>query len=481
MVRVIRWSLLGDEPDGTANKGSRERVVTMLKTMKWLLAGLCTGLMLTACGDTNDTAENTPAPSDGPTYHEHVQPILASSCGSCHSPGNVGPFTFSTYAEAYEYATLIQNSIASKRMPPMPPDVENCRPLDDERVMAPDDRAVVLAWIEAGMPEGDPALASNGATESALSSEDMLGMPTGAATWGYDFEPTPDVFEEHRCILVDPGWEEDVHLRAVGVEIDNPAVVHHVIQFAASPTEANLARIAELEAEDDIPGWACPNGSRVNGAGSIGGYAPGARNRPFPDGATLTLEAGTKVIMQMHYNYATARSADQTQTLFWEVDEPSPKSPRNIAAINAWFQIPEGAESHTAEGFAPVLPAGSQPGMATGVGTMSAPEGWAWAVNAHMHVRGKEVRIDRIAADGTEECMLHIPNWDFNWQGSYRFKEPMALNAGDTVRVRCTWDNSYENQPLGWDGEQQESRDIRFGDGTFDEMCLGIVQMTDFD
>ena len=206
-------------------------------------------MTMMACGDVTESDDATvPTPAEGPTYYEHVEPILASSCGSCHTPGNVGPFTFSTYAEAYEYGTLIQNSVASKRMPPMPPDTENCRPLDDERVMTDEQRALVSAWVEAGMPEGDASLASESTVENALSAEDSLGNPTDTLTWGYDFEATPDLYEEWRCIVVDPGWEENVHLRAVGVAIDNPAVVHHIIQFAALPGGSTDARIAELEA-----------------------------------------------------------------------------------------------------------------------------------------------------------------------------------------------------------------------------------------
>ena len=143
------------------------------------------------------------------------------------------------------------------------------------------------------------------------------------------------------------------------------------------------------------------------------------------------------------------------------------------------FEIPEGAISYTAEGYSSILADGES--ISTPLSPLSTSEGWAWGASAHMHSRGKEIRIDRISPDGTEECMLHIPKWDFNWQGSYRFKEPMALYQGDTIRITCTWDNSYDNQPIGWDGEQQESRTIRWGDGTFDEMCLGGVTITDFD
>ena len=182
--------------------------------------------------------------------------------------------------------------------------------------------------------------------------------------------------------------------------------------------------------------------------------------------------------MQMHYNYAIERGNDQSQTLFWEVDEPSDKSPRGLTLVNQWFKIPEGAVSYTAEGWSSILAEGE--GVPTSIAPLSTREGWAWGASGHMHARGKELRIDLVHEDNTEECMLHIPKWDFNWQGSYRFKEPMALRAGDRVRITCTWDNSHENQPIGWDGEQQESREITWGDGTFDEMCLGNLQITDF-
>ena len=105
-------------------------------------------------------------------------------------------------------------------------------------------------------------------------------------------------------------------------------------------------------------------------------------------------------------------------------------------------------------------------------------KGLIWGANAHLHTRGKAVRIDLLRTDGTEECLLDIPEWDFNWQGSYRFKEPVRANAGDQVRITCSWDNSAGNQPI-IDGQPMEPRDIQWGDSTFDEMCLGGVQMTD--
>ena len=57
---------------------------------------------------------------------------------------------------------------------------------------------------------------------------------------------------------------------------------------------------------------------------------------------------------------------------------------------------------------------------------------------------------------------------------SYRFKEPVQTNAGDEIRITCTWDNSAGNQPIV-DGQPLEPRNITWGDSTFDEMCLGGV------
>lgn len=426
----------------------------------WVLAG-CSG----------ESAEQPEI--DGPTYYEHVAPILEKSCNGCHEPGNIGPFSFGSYEEALSYADIIAPVVRSKQMPPFPPRNDgSCRELVDERVMNDADRQTLLDWVEAGAPEGDPTAAPTAAVVDIDLAED-LGQPTSYADWGFDFQPTEGLYEEWRCLLVDPGWEEAVHLKAVGVEPGNRGVVHHIIVMGVLP--GNDAALAELEGEDEIPGYWCPNGSRIDGTFNIAGYAPGSPTRPFPDGATVTLPPGTKFLMQMHYNYAAVRENDVSKALFWEVDEPSDKRPKRLTLVNQWFEIPKGAVSYTAEGFSKIVGVGEpRPTL------LSQEEGMAWGVSAHMHTLGKEAKIELLREDGTEECLLHIPKWDFSWQGSYRFKEPLELYKGDRVKISCTWDNSQENQAIGPDGQQIETRTVIWGDGTFDEMCLGGVSMTSF-
>jgi hypothetical protein len=100
-----------------------------------------------------------------------------------------------------------------------------------------------------------------------------------------------------------------------------------------------------------------------------------------------------------------------------------------------------------------------------------------WSASLHMHTRGTHAvtRINR--ADGTQECMLDIPRWDFHWQGAYAFQTPKTYNPGDSLYLECHWDNSASNQPIV-NGQQMPPIDVNWGEGTTDEMCLGGFYIT---
>jgi hypothetical protein len=69
-------------------------------------------------------------------------------------------------------------------------------------------------------------------------------------------------------------------------------------------------------------------------------------------------------------------------------------------------------------------------------------------------------------ADGSQECLLSIPRWDFNWQSSYSFAEPIEFHPGDQLHLECEWNNEAGAETVNW------------GDGTADEMCLGVYYVT---
>jgi hypothetical protein len=94
-----------------------------------------------------------------------------------------------------------------------------------------------------------------------------------------------------------------------------------------------------------------------------------------------------------------------------------------------------------------------------------------------MHLLGNSGRLSVERADGSSTCMVQIDDYDFGWQSSYAFREPITVSPGDELRLECHHDNSLENQPL-IDGERAEPIDVAWGEGTRDEMCLGVFLMT---
>ena len=98
----------------------------------------------------------------------------------------------------------------------------------------------------------------------------------------------------------------------------------------------------------------------------------------------------------------------------------------------------------------------------------------------HMHLLGTQGRAWVEKSDGTSRCLLEIDDWDFNWQEAYSLEETVRVDAGDRMHLQCHWDNSAENQPI-IDGELVAPEDVSWGDGTRDEMCLGVYYITGVD
>ena len=101
-----------------------------------------------------------------------------------------------------------------------------------------------------------------------------------------------------------------------------------------------------------------------------------------------------------------------------------------------------------------------------------------WSVLNHMHRVGVDMRTSVIRGND-ETCLLQTPDWDFDWQRFYEYDVEIAdsfrVQAGDIVRVHCTYDNTLDNPDVvsalaevGLD----EPQDVYVGEGTLDEMCL---------
>lgn len=97
-------------------------------------------------------------------------------------------------------------------------------------------------------------------------------------------------------------------------------------------------------------------------------------------------------------------------------------------------------------------------------------------MNPHMHLRGKWMRYIARYPDGSEETLLNVPNYRFDWQRSYELKEPKRLPKGTELVVEAAWDNS----PLNLNNPDP-GKTVRWGEQTFDEMFFASFRFTDAD
>jgi hypothetical protein len=303
-----------------------------------------------------------------------------------------------------------------------------------------------------------------------------------------DYAPasSPD---DYRCFLIPWPEEltEDQFVTAYEVYPGERSIVHHVIMFIAPPNTVD-AFVALDDAEPGA-GYTCFGGpGETNGLPPrwLGAWVPGVDPFFAPEGVGLRVEPGSMLIMQVHYNTMPGNEVVDRSSIGIEY-APDVERPAAIVPLAdlAWLtqpgsmMIPAGDLNVTHEVSAdrshPILASV----IATGLGASPDAPLEIHDGGLHMHLFGKRGRLEiRDPGGGNEECIVEIPEWDFNWQGSHILEQPLILPADRELHLQCWWDNSAENQPIV-DGEPLEPVDRDWGDGTLDEMCLGIMFVTE--
>ncbi|QSQ24390.1 hypothetical protein JY651_05355 [Pyxidicoccus parkwayensis] len=417
----------------------------------------------TACSGNDIRTPNDPAPPV--TWHKHVAPIVQSKCANCHTEGGIGPFPLETYADVYAHRSEVRAAVQARTMPPWPPSSE-CNTYQHDRSLSAEQQVLLTRWVDEGATEGDPATAATTpAPVGGLSRADVvLKMPE-------PYLPThsPD---DYRCFIID--WPETRTRYITGFRADpgNRATVHHVIAFLAAPSE--VADFESLDAASPGPGYTCfggPGGADASRAKWLGAWAPGSLGQDFPAGTGLRIEPGSKVVLQVHYNDHGQAAASDLSSIAFKVDDTVEK----VAYVQPWtnpawvngtkpMRIPAGTAdtSHLwSLELTPYL------GFTTGGVLLNNVPVTIHNAALHMHTRGTHARAEIQRASGARECLLDIPHWDFHWQGNYALEKPVQLWNGDKLNVECHWDNSAPG-----------ATDRAWGEGTDDEMCLGVFYLT---
>ena len=380
---------------------------------------------------------------DPVTWQRDIRPLTAASCDSCHVAGGVAPFVFDE-ATVEALGPAMVDAVVERRMPPWGAD-PSCREILDSAWLSDDDVAAFVAWEAGGFELGDEAeyVAPELDEEPFDPGEpDLeLGIPT-------PYAPDDSLADDYRCIPMEHAFTDDAYLSGIIVEPDRLDLVHHVIVY--SIPEGDQATIVELDEADEGVGYSCFGDAGLPNAAAIGGWVPGTRDEHLGEDVGIRVPAGNQLVLQMHYNFdaVTEVESDQTRLQLWFHDSP----PEWLLSTFPLFQDALEIEPGDAESVQSVRT--RVPADALIVGT--AP---------HMHTLGRALETTLTRPEGSTECLTRVPAYDFDWQLSYSFAEPVELSPEDSVTLTCTYDNRDGDELVTW------------GDGTNDEMCLDYLAL----
>ena len=333
-----------------------------------------------------------------------------------------------------------------------------------------------------------------------------LPMPGGA------YRPRAEAggSDDYRCILLDPKIAADSFLSGVVLQPGNPNLVHHAILYRVDPEQVGTARAKD--AGDPRLGWSCFGGPGLPGnAANLGGlnsapwvaaWATSGGEQRFAAGTGQRTRAGTRLILQMHYNLLNGDGADSTTVRLRVAPSGARLQPLQTLLLPAPVELPCAANEtgplcdRNASVMDVVRRFGTNSGrVVAGLqllcdGSFTDPKGGPTqscgrpvtetmqlrATAGHMHLLGESIQIDLQRPDGTTRRLLDVKVWDFDDQRATVLPETLTVRAGDRLRVTCTHDATLRQKLPAL--AKLPPRYVVWGEGSADEMCLGIVSYT---
>jgi hypothetical protein len=306
--------------------------------------------------------------------------------------------------------------------------------------------------------------------------------------------------DEYRCFLVDPKLTSMAYLTGSQFTPQNTALVHHAIFFRVDPADAAKAR--DKDAATPGEGWTCFGDAEI-GADTdwVAHWAPGANETLLTAGAGYPMAPGSLLVMQVHYNLlesgGKAGGTDQSSIRLRLADGAKKLDPLVTARLVAPIELPcaAGESGPLCDRDAAIADVTKRFGEEVGateaglVGMCDQGKPVAgttqdcdhpvdqaatiYAVAGHMHLLGRSIKIELNPGTPAARTLLDVPAFNFDDQAIHPLATPLAVKAGDTLRVTCSHDAGLRK--LLPQLRTLPPRYVVWGDGTSDEMCLGLV------
>ena len=450
----------------------RGREISAGRSNDMTMKSLAIATVLLSGWFTSSASAQTATGEGVPTFTKDVAPIFYAHCTTCHRPGEIAPMSLLTYREARPWARSIASRVASGTMPPWHADPAYGS-FANERRLTDTQKSTIARWVSGGALEGNP---SDLPEPPHYSDGWNIGLPDVVLSMQEDYPIPATGTVPYQYLEVPANFSEDRFIQAWELRPGNRAVVHHVIVYTKPPQTADTAQTRPATAGPrPTPLFTFPGGTEIPAGQtggpklppdqqkpigpndrprperlgpSIGGYVPGNSIRRFVDGTAMRLPAGYSLVFQMHYTPTGEATTDRSRLGL----KFAPAAPRIVLTssplINGGLHIPPGAANHQVDAEMTVN-----------------RDIVLYSLTPHTHVRGKRWFYEAVYPDGRRETILSVPNYDFDWQHEYVFREPLKLPAGTKIQAKAWYDNSTSNK-----ANPDPTKDVWWGDQTWEEM-----------
>ena len=393
------------------------------------------------------------------TFHEDIAAIIFNNCTECHRAGEIGPMSFTTYDEVSEQGAFIEYVTQSGAMPPWTPD-HNYTELMGERYLTAEEIQLISDWVAGGMQEGDPASnpgIPNFPTGSQIGVPDLiLEMPEPYVHGG-------DGQEQYQVFVIPTGLTETKEVKAVEIRPENKNIAHHgLIGYTANQGAINQA-IALDEATTDAGYESFGAYGVVVEDDLFGGWVPGTPPLIFPPTIGKIMQPGSHLLLQMHYGESYIEQSDQTSINIFFAEETIERE------VITYLMSP----MHLSEPF--YIPANE---IVEFHGTLFLSNDVSLiSTIPHSHLLGKSWHVYATSGDLQDTIpIIHIPEWDFHWQGVFTYPNMVHIPAGYTVHAVAEYDNTSSNP----NNPNSPPLPMTFGDYTTDEMYVLFLQYVNY-
>jgi len=362
-------------------------------------------------------------PSSQVTFYKDIAPIIYSECAVCHRPGESAPFSLLSYDDVKKRAPQIAAVTKKRFMPPWQPQA-GYGDFAEERRLTDTQIDLIQKWVAAGELPGSSI---NTPKPPKFSSEWQLGPPDLVLHVTKPYQLHAEGGEVFWNFVIPVPVKKERWVRAIEVRPGNARVFHHANVII---DRAGNARRMESKPGEGFEGMDITvQEDSFDPDSHFLSWKPGSEPVVEPDGMAWKATPGMNLVLNVHLRPTGKPETINPEIGIYFTSKPQTKFPMLVQLEH------DGALD---------IPPGDKDFLDSDDFTVPV-DLHILAIYPHAHYLATLMEGFATLPDGTRKWLIRIPNWDLNWQGVYRCKQPVFLPRGSVISMRYHYDNSDAN------------------------------------